>query len=497
MALPQTAAGVGAIGIDPTDDLLAKINTVGDIFDWLGSAEPLQAAVIKALGGGSPKLRDLVFIDVKDWSEAVASIRVDGADGARAMFPIERGHVAMVRRIARLRLGLTAIDEISPTASNGSAGRDGVGAITGDGAAPPIPVAEPRLKLSVIIDPSMDSELVRLPGSKIRHMFTEYEKTRGAEPTEEIEPTVEQISAVKQVLDADLVPYADFSLFGPYGERFLQKLTLVNWSYLPDGSWQRRELPGPPTLEHWWASFRVLRTTYLLLDTVATEILDNYGEMVRGFHAMYGPQAWFIIYTADVRMRSENFERLRRHAERDHEATVQCGGCSTFDVTKPWNTVFAKANADKDWWNDNLHRPAMLYLTRIQTAAAVVDDGTSQPALDHYGSGSAIGSSRSNGQGGNKGGGGRGRSPRKNKSKILKNDKKICFAFNGNNGCSRRKCNDLHHCSICQKPGHNRIACFNNQSSTSSPSWGPPKGGKGERTPFKAKGGKGKGKRGH
>jgi len=139
-----------------------------DIFKWLGSADVLQEAVLKSLGGGSPKLRDLVFIDVKDWNEAVASIRVDGADGARAMFPIERGHVAMVRRIARLRLGLTAIDETSPAASNGSTGRDsGVLSIIGDGAAPPIPVAEPRLKLSVIIDPSMDSELVRLPGSTI------------------------------------------------------------------------------------------------------------------------------------------------------------------------------------------------------------------------------------------------------------------------------------------------------------------------------------------
>ena len=111
MALPQTAVGVGAIGIDPPEDALAKISTVVDIFKWLGSADVLQEAVLKSLGGGSPKLRDLVFIDVKDWNEAVASIRVDGADGARAMFPIERGHVAMVRRIARLRLGLTAIDD--------------------------------------------------------------------------------------------------------------------------------------------------------------------------------------------------------------------------------------------------------------------------------------------------------------------------------------------------------------------------------------------------
>jgi len=231
MSLPQTAAGLGAVGIDPSADELAKINTLGDIIEWLGASDGLTNAMLKTLGGGRPKLRDFVYISLQAWNEAITDMRVKDDDGTRALNPFERGHIAMVRRISRLRLGLTANEEISPAASNVSLGKDGgVVATLGGGAAPPIPVAEPRLKLSVIIDPSMDSELVRLPGAKIRHMFTEYEKTRGAEPTEEIEPTVEQISAVKQVLDADLVPYADFSLFGPYGKRFLQKLTLVNWS---------------------------------------------------------------------------------------------------------------------------------------------------------------------------------------------------------------------------------------------------------------------------
>ena len=49
MALPQTAAGVGAIGIDPPEDALAKISTVVDIFKWLGSAD-----VLRELGLSSP-----------------------------------------------------------------------------------------------------------------------------------------------------------------------------------------------------------------------------------------------------------------------------------------------------------------------------------------------------------------------------------------------------------------------------------------------------------
>ena len=50
---------------------------------------------------------------------------------------------------------------------------------------------------------------------------------------------------------------------------------------MPNGSWQRKELPGPPFFEVRWASFRVYRTTLLLSDVAPPEILDNYGKMVR------------------------------------------------------------------------------------------------------------------------------------------------------------------------------------------------------------------------
>ena len=34
------------------------------------------------------------------------------------------------------------------------------------------------------------------------------------------------------------------------------------------------------------------------------------------------------------------------------------------------------------WWDDNLHRPVMLYLTRVRSAADLADDGTAQPGLE-------------------------------------------------------------------------------------------------------------------
>jgi len=487
MSLPQTLPGVGFPGIDPTGEEMAKIVTVNDIFNWIGTSKPFIDAVLKALGGGEPKIRDLVSISSKDWNDTMEAVLVEGD---RVMSAIERGQFALVRRIARLRVQLTANDDSS--ASGGTATT--TLAISAATAAPPLPIAEARIKLSVLIDTAMDSELVRLPVLEIRAMYARYVETRGAEPSEDIEPTTEQLSAVKQVLDVDLSPYVDFALFGPYGKRFLAKLTLVNWSYLPNGTWLRRDLPGPPTFEYWWSSFRVLRTTFLLLGAVDTELLDNYGELVRGFHNTYGHEAWFIIYMADVRMRNEHFDRIRRHVERDHDRDERAGIKSDFDLSRPWNTVFAKAVADKDWWGENLHRLAMLYLGRIQTAATVTDDGTAQPALDHHRGGGHVGNL---GGSGNTRARSRSNPGRANKRKKNKNAKEsaasqgICNQYNSAKGCRKDKCQREHACSFCKKPGHSRTDCFSDPSSSSSKTWGTPKGGgdgKGKKDKGKGKG---------
>ena len=92
--------------------------------------------------------------------------------------------------------------------------------------------------------------------------------------------------------------------------------------------------------------------------------------------------AWFVVYNADVRMRSEQPERLRWRAERVHAALRAAGSTSNYDPAQPWRTVLAMALADKEWRNENLHRPAIHSLTRIKLAATAVEDDTGQPALE-------------------------------------------------------------------------------------------------------------------
>ena len=177
---------------------------------------------------------------------------------------------------------------------------------------------------------------------------------------------------------------------------------------------------------------------------------------------------WFIVYNADVRMRAERFQRLRRHAEHDHTAALAAGRRSNFDLARPWDTVFSMADADKNWWEENMHRAALLYLARVKTAAQVLDDRTAQPALE--GTSPLAPSLRAPPDSGSRrsgrsrtpprDSGGRNRTQGGDGAVFTKKGKRFCDDFNTPRGCSKGKaCQDLHACKLCKKFGHPMHKC--------------------------------------
>ena len=114
-----------------------------------------------------------------------------------------------------------------------------------------------NLKLSHLVDTTLDAPLVSIPSATVRLLFDAYGKREGAKPTRAIEPMVDQLSAIQQLLDSDVAPYVEFSIFGPYGRRMLEHLTYFAFIANPDGSWTLRELAGPNAFTVWWSSWRV------------------------------------------------------------------------------------------------------------------------------------------------------------------------------------------------------------------------------------------------
>ena len=58
-----------------------------------------------------------------------------------------------------------------------------------------------------------------------------------------------------------------------------------------------------------------LKTTLLLHGACSPEPLDLYGEHIRSLRERLGDDVWFLICQAVVRMRSEEFGRIRRRLQ--------------------------------------------------------------------------------------------------------------------------------------------------------------------------------------
>lgn len=349
-----------ADAMDPTEAELQAVTNLEGAFDWAGVPADIRGALNRALGG--PRLvRDIVFVSRTDWDTVVAAIRGEepiaaGAAGPappRDLTPIDRARLEMFRRVCMLRAGC------QPDTPGST-----VGATPGPAAMVPAAVAtgtgsSRKLKLSTLVDQTLDAELQPLEQSEIRAMYDEYVRRYGDTPSPETEPTSDQLAAVKQLLLTNCNPYVDFSVFGPRGHRLLRKMMFATVTLNANGEWARRELPGPPTFEEWFNIFRCYRTTFLLLEAASAERLDGYCEHIRQFHLKFGRQCWDIIYLADTHMRGEEFERLRRKLH-----TAPAHG---YREAAPWSAVFAQAVKEDSFWTNEVITPSTLRLSQSKT----------------------------------------------------------------------------------------------------------------------------------
>ena len=207
-----------------------------------------------------------------------------------------------------------------------------------------------------MLDQTLDAEVIPLGSEEIAKMFEDYRTRFGDDPNPDSEPTGDQISGLKQLLTSGAIPYIDFAVFGPHGLRLLRRLTFSSYSLNSNGEWSRKEMPGPPDWESWSEIFRCVRTAFLLLGAVSAERLDAYHDHLRSLAQRFGPSCWDLVYVADVHMRSEQFERIRRKFLQSPEYG--------FTKASPWNAVFAQAVREDAFWSREVITPATLRLAR-------------------------------------------------------------------------------------------------------------------------------------
>ena len=116
----------------------------------------------------------------------------------------------------------------------------------------------------------------------------------------------------------------DFALWGPNNRRFQEKLKYSAQRYDPETQFHTRvEVHGPRAFEQWIKCWRVFENTCFLIGIVLAGPLQAYADLIRNFVNQYPASCWFIIYQAELLIRSESFERLRRHAQVAYDSLSQ------------------------------------------------------------------------------------------------------------------------------------------------------------------------------
>ena len=96
--------------------------------------------------------------------------------------------------------------------------------------------------------------------------------------------------------------------------------------------------------------------------------MDAYAEHIRQLPSRFGRICWDLVYTADVHMRSEQFERIRwklhTHTHPEHGYTD----------ANPWNAVLAQATREDAFWSREVITPATLRLAQAKSIPAALQE---------------------------------------------------------------------------------------------------------------------------
>ena len=188
----------------------------------------------------------------------------------------------------------------------------------------------------------------------------------------EVAVTTQQLTALKHVLDTGREPCADFSVFVPHAQRYAKRSTLAGAMFDAKGVLRDIEIYGPATIEACECSYNCLTTAMIMPDAVSRANLAKYKQLVLLYSAQFGPAVWHLLYQVDVRCRQELMSATHYELLDTHNTALAQGKNSSFDVNKPWDTVWEKVTSNHDWWRVEFETPAMMVLAHTKTLASTL-----------------------------------------------------------------------------------------------------------------------------
>jgi len=370
--------------MDPTAAEIKNFKNIVEIAAWIGFEDSVdkdgveREAYSSFLSGlGSPAyVRQLVAIPADAWTAAIlawevkVNTKVDGETKATFVnpTPVEMGHVGALRRIARLVMGLGS--EQVPVQTETLALTNDVTSLPTN--SPGIATLGQRILMSKVLNQNSDSEVVPLSADTLRGLLDDWiaNINEGEEPTEEEEATSDQLSSLDALAKAGAIPFVDFGVWRPFGNRLGKALRFVIQVEKADGTRQSKEINGPDSFDVWMRCWTVFVFAMTALKLASKTRLQRYADRIKRLNDEF-PRFWWIIGQADIRMRSEHLERIRRDCVKRQAA----GALTDYDPTKPWDVAFREAAASEAFWQREVDKRVLQFAAVGLSVAALTDEG--------------------------------------------------------------------------------------------------------------------------
>ena len=335
-------------------DVNDRTTALGSLFDCLGLKRETLPAIIGVIS-------ETDFNTALGQWQIATAVTEGTVTARRGPNVAEQGKARFFARICRLKLGADHSSGSTPTPSQG-------------GTLPS--TAARKVKLSQVLSQLDDTEVDLLPEADIITMYGRYEVLfgKGQRPPNNREPTSEQLTALKSLLDTNQTPFVDFAIWGPFGSRIRKKLKFQGLTLNKEGDLVQTEVYGPPNLLAWKASYQVFSNCMIMLDAADLGALLQYQERVERMHERYGERTWALLYQAEVRCRLEEWPRVRMELKRAHSSAVSGGGTTAYEAARPWNEALRQIAERDRFWTDEFTEPALVIMANRGAAKQLVSD---------------------------------------------------------------------------------------------------------------------------
>jgi hypothetical protein len=294
--------------IEPTKGEWEGLSTLTHLLAWarIGGEVNMPGSksgtLLVALGADADvRIEDIASIDPDDFEDALASWLIGPPDtGAGVDIPqvspsaIDKGRARALHKACRIFVGLEYSKADTEEWAWQNSQREALAqaertkAISQASTVAPQPVKMGRsVKVAEVADVTKAVEVPVLDAATITEAFAEYLRKMHIEPRPEIEPSVEQLSALHDIL-ANGSCYVDLSIWGPHHIRILKAMKLSGLIMSANGELVLHEFKGPPDFEHWKACWDVFQTAMVMLKACNPAFLIAYSDFIGRYSKRYG-----------------------------------------------------------------------------------------------------------------------------------------------------------------------------------------------------------------